>query len=223
MCGRFVQSASVDDYARFFGANEVKTESLDANYNVAPTDPVYAVAEHGESRIVGTFGWGLVPHWSKDRKKAARSINARAETLLDKPAFRDSFRKKRCLIPADGFYEWTRRDDVKVPHYIFIGTHAPMALAGLWASWKDPDTEEWHRTCSVITTKPNEFMRPIHDRMPVMLDQGVWDAWLDRANTDAESFLPILQAPAEDLLETYEVSTFVNSVRNNGPECVAPV
>ena len=223
MCGRFVQSASVDDYARYFGAGEVKTESLESNYNVAPTDPVYAVAEHDETRMVGTFGWGLVPHWSKDRKQAARFINARSETLLDKPAFRDSFRTKRCLIPADGFYEWTRRDGVKVPHYIFIGTHAPMALAGLWASWKDPETEEWHRTCSVITTKPNDFMKPIHDRMPVVLDPVVWDDWLDRSNTDAESLLPFLRPPSEELLETYEVSTFVNSVRNNGPECVAPV
>ena len=108
MCGRFVQSAPVDDYARYFGADVVKTESLEPNYNVAPTDRVYAIAEHEETRIVGRFGWGLVPHWSKNRKQAARFINARAETLLDKPAFRDSFRTKRCLIPADGFYEWAR-------------------------------------------------------------------------------------------------------------------
>ena len=222
MCGRFVQSASVDDYGRYFGADVVKTESLESNYNVAPTDPVYAIAEHEQSRMVGTFGWGLVPHWSKDRKSAARFVNARSETLLDKPAFRDAFRTRRCLIPADGFYEWTRRDEAKVPHYIFIGTHAPMALAGLWASWKDPDTGEWHRTCSIITTKPNEFMKPIHDRMPVLLEPEVWDDWLDRSNDDAESLQALMRPPSEDLLETYEVATYVNSVRNTSPECVAP-
>ncbi len=130
MCGRFVQSASADDYARYFGADIVKTEHLVANYNVAPTDRVYAVAEHEDDRIVGSFSWGLVPHWSKDRRQAARFINAREETLVEKPAFRDSFKTRRCIIPADGFYEWTRRGDLKIPHLIFIGTHAPMALAG---------------------------------------------------------------------------------------------
>ena len=222
MCGRFVQSAPVDDYARYFGADVVKTESLEPNYNVAPTDRVYAIAEHEETRIVGRFGWGLVPHWSKNRQQAARFINARAETLLDKPAFRDSFRTKRCLIPADGFYEWARRGDRKVPHYIFIGNHAPMALAGLWAAWQDPDSQEWPRTCSIITTRPNEFMKPIHDRMPVLLDPEIWDEWLDRSNDDAESLQAFLRYPTEGLLESYEVSTYVNSVRNNGPECVAP-
>lgn len=222
MCGRFVQSASVDDYARYFGADTLKTESLESNYNVAPTDSVYAIAEHNDTRMLGTFGWGLVPHWSKDRKQAARFINARAETVLDKPAFRDSFRSKRCLIPADGFYEWTKRDDSKIPHYIFIGTHAPMALAGIWAAWKNPETEEWSRTCSIITTKPNEFMKPIHDRMPVILEPDAWDDWLDRTNDDAESLQGLLRPPAEELLEAYEVSAYVNSVRNNGPQCLAP-
>ncbi len=222
MCGRFVQSASVDDYARYFGADTIKTEHLEANYNVAPTDRVYAVAEHDRERIVGSFGWGLVPHWSKDRRQAARFINARAETLVDKPAFRDAFRTRRCLIPADGFYEWTRQGDLKIPHLIFVGTHAPMALAGVWASWKDPATEEWLRTCSIITTQPNEFMRAIHDRMPAILPETVWDAWLDRDNADVEQLRSFLSPPPDTLLETYEVSTEVNSVRNNGPQLVLP-
>ena len=222
MCGRFVQSASADDYARYFGADAVKTELHEANYNVAPTDPVYAVAEHKGERLVGTFRWGLVPHWSKDRKSAARFINARSETLTEKPAFRDAFKSHRCLIPADGFYEWTRRGDLKIPHYIHIGSHAPMALAGVWASWKDPATDEWLRTCSVITTQPNEFIRPIHDRMPSMLPEATWDAWLDRDNDDLEQLRSFLTPPPEELLETYEVSTEVNSVRNNGPHLLLP-
>ncbi|MBT8166540.1 MAG: SOS response-associated peptidase [Acidimicrobiia bacterium] len=223
MCGRFVQSASADDYARYFGADIVKTERIEANYNVAPTDRVLAVAEHDGDRILGSFGWGLVPHWSKDRGQAARFINARAETVAEKPAFRDSFRTKRCLIPADGFYEWTRRGDLKIPHLIFIGTHAPMALAGVWASWKDPATDEWVRTCSIITTRPNDFMRPIHDRMPALLPEPTWDVWLDRDNDDTEQLRALLVPPPESLLETYEVSTEVNSVRNNGPELILPV
>ena len=222
MCGRFVQSASADDYARYFGAESIKTEDFAANYNVAPTDPVYAVAERDERRMVGSFGWGLVPHWSKDRRSAARFINARVETLTEKPAFRDSFRKRRCIIPADGFYEWTRRGDLKIPHYVFIGSHAPMALAGLWASWKDPSSGEWFRSCSIVTTDPNDFMRPIHDRMPAMLPEASWDAWLDRHNDDVEELRSFLRPPPDDLLETYEVSTEVNNVRNNGSHLILP-
>ena len=222
MCGRFVQSASADDYARYFGADAVKTEHLNANYNVAPTDRVYAVAEHDGERLVGSFGWGLVPHWSKDRKQAARFINARAETLAEKPAFRDSFNGRRCIIPADGLSEWPRRGDLKIPHFIFVESHAPMALAGLWATWKDPGTGEWVRTCSIVTTGPNEFMAPIHDRMPALLPEPAWDAWLDRDNHDVEQLKAFLRPPPEALLETYEVSTDVNSVRNNGPELLLP-
>ncbi len=222
MCGRFVQAASADDYARFFGAESVVTEPHGANYNVAPTDAVYAVAEHDDRRLLGSFDWGLVPHWSKDRRRAARLINARVETLAGKPAFRDSFRKHRCLIPADGFYEWVERDGKKIPHLIFIGTHAPMALAGLWASWKDPVSGEWIRTCSIVTTEPNAFMRPIHDRMPALLGEPAWDAWLDRANEDVELLRSLLRPPPEDLLDTYEVSTEVNNARNNGPRLIQP-
>ena len=223
MCGRFVQSASVDDYAGYFNARHIKTESLEANYNVAPTDTVYAVAEHEGERQIGSFGWGLVPHWSKDRKQAARFINARAETLVTKPAFRESFSSRRCIVPADGFYEWTRRGDLKIPHYIFGGTHAPLALAGLWASWKDPETDEWVRTCTIVTTKPNEFMAPIHDRMPAMLTEEHWELWLDRQNDDLEELSAMLHPPPERLLEAYEVDRYVNNVRNNGPACIAPV
>lgn len=223
MCGRFVQSASVDDYAGYFDARHVKTESLEVNYNVAPTDLVYAVAEHQGERQIGAFAWGLVPHWSKDRKQAARFINARAESIQSKPAFRDSFVSRRCIVPADGFYEWTRRGDLKVPHYIFQGSHAPLALAGLWAVWKDPQTDEWVRTCSIVTTKPNDFMAPIHDRMPAVLTRDQWEPWLDRENFDVEELSSMLHAPAEDLLAAYEVDRYVNSVKNNGPECIRPV
>lgn len=222
MCGRFVQSASIDDYANYFGASTVRTESLGENYNVAPTDPVYAVAEHDGERLLGSFGWGLVPHWSKDRKSAARFINARVETLAGKPAFRDAFRKRRCIVPADGFYEWVRQGDQKIPHYFFLESHAPMALAGVWANWKDPASGEWIRTCSIVTTPPNQLMTPIHDRMPALLQPEVWDLWLDRDLDDVEQLRGLLGPAPDGLMAEYEVSTFVNSVRNNGPECIRP-
>lgn len=218
-----MQSASVDDYAGYFDAQAIKTESLEANYNVAPTDSVYAVAEHEGERQIGSFGWGLVPHWSKDRKQSARFINARAETLQSKAVFRESFKSRRCIVPADGFYEWTRRGELKIPHYIFNGSHAPLALAGVWASWKDPETDEWIRTCSIVTTKPNRFMATIHDRMPAILTEDKWEAWLDRANDDLEELAAMLHPPTEGVLEAYEVDRYVNSVKNNGPECIRPV
>jgi putative SOS response-associated peptidase YedK len=223
MCGRFVQSGSIDDYVSYFGAGGVRTESLEANYNVAPTDRVYAIAEYDGERLLGSFGWGLIPHWARDRKGAARMINARDDSVADKPAFRDSFRKRRCIIPADGFYEWVEREGMKIPHYFFLESHAPMALAGIWANWKDPDTGEWVRTCSVVTTGPNKLTVPIHDRMPAILAPSAWDLWLDRTVEDPAAVLGLL-GPAEDAsMAEYEVSTYVNSVRNNGPDCIVPV
>lgn len=222
MCGRFVQSASIDDYANYFGASAVETDLREENYNVAPTDPVYAVAEHDGQRLLGSFGWGLVPHWSKDRKSAARLINARLETLASKPAFRDSFRKRRCIIPADGFYEWVKKDDEKIPHYFFLESHAPMALAGVWANWKDPGSGEWVRTCSIVTTPPNELMKPIHDRMPALLRPETWDLWLDPDFDDVDQLSDLLGPATSAEMAEYEVSTYVNSVRNNGPKCIEP-
>ena len=135
MCGRFVQTLDADDYAEFFGAAVSATESLAPSYNVAPAKQVYAVAEHEGERLLGTFRWGLVPSWAKDPKIGSRQINARAETAADKPAFRSSFRRRRCIIPADGFFEWQKRETGgKVPHYLHGAAGAPLALAGLWAS-----------------------------------------------------------------------------------------
>ncbi len=223
MCGRFVQSHDPGFYADAFRVETIRTESLPSSFNVAPTDEVYAVAEHDGERLLGAFRWGLIPFWAKDRKIGARNINARSETAAEKPAFRDSFVKRRCLIPADGFYEWQRLPKGKLPHYIYRADTKPLALAGLWASWKDPETEEWVRTCTILTGSPNPLVADIHDRMPVVLPEEAWSDWLDRDNQDRgylESLLTVF--PAEQMAE-HAVSTLVNKVANNYPECVDPL
>ncbi len=228
MCGRFVQSSDPAAYAEFFEARLV-AEPLPVSYNVAPTDPVYAVAEHDGERLLGSFRWGLLPWWAKDRRIAARNINARAETLADKPAFRDSFAKRRCLIPADGFYEWQVIDageagkPSKLPHYITRADGDPLAFAGLWASWKDPETGERVRTCTIVTGRPNTLVEPIHDRMPVMLPPANWESWLDPELDDPGALGSLLlPAPAAEMA-AHPVSTLVNRVSNNVPECIAPL
>jgi putative SOS response-associated peptidase YedK len=223
MCGRFVQAGSAGDYAEYFGAEIMVTEALQASYNVAPTDAVYAVAEHRDERLLGTFRWGLVPFWAKDRKLAARNINARMETAATKPAFRDSFATKRCLIPADGFYEWEPRPKGKLPHYIYRASNEPLAFAGLWASWKDPETGERVRTCTILTGRPDDLVAPIHDRMPVALPRDNWDEWLATDNHDVARLESMLGAVDRPQLTEHPVSTLVNKVANNVPELIAPL
>jgi len=223
MCGRFTLSSPLDVYAEYFEATELRTEALHASWNVAPTDPVYAVAEHDGRRQLGAFRWGLVPHWADDARIGAKLINARAESLLDKPAFREAFARRRCLVPADGFYEWERLPEGKLPHYFFHQDGSPLAFAGLWAGWTDKGTGERLRTCAIVTGEPNELLAPIHDRMPVILGHEAWEAWLDPANHDTGALAGLLVPyPAARLVE-HAVSSLVNSVKNNLPELVAPL
>jgi len=220
MCGRFVQAQPPAYYADSFSVDEIRTDTLPSSWNVAPTDEVYAVADHRGARRLGTFRWGLIPFWAKDRKIAARNINARMETVAEKPAFRDSFVSRRCIIPADGFYEWEQRPKGKLPHYIFSATGTPLALAGLWASWHDPETEERVRSCTIITGRPNDTVAGLHDRMPAILTPDAWAAWLDPEVDDRDLLLSLLEVyPAADLAQ-HPVSTLVNKVANNVPECI---
>ncbi len=223
MCGRFVQSHDAAFYADAFAVESIRTETLPASFNVAPTDAVYAVAEHEGERLLGSFRWGLIPFWAKDRKIGARNINARAETVADKPAFRDSFLKRRCLIPADGFFEWQKRKKGKLPHYIYSADDRPLALAGLWANWKDPETGEWVRTCTILTGEPNELVSDLHDRMPVILPETAWSDWLDRDNQDRGYLESLLSVYPESEMAEHPVSTLVNKVANNYPECIEPL
>jgi putative SOS response-associated peptidase YedK len=223
MCGRFVQAQSAQAYAEHFGAEVEVSEALDASWNVAPTDHVYAVAQHEGTRRLGTFRWGLIPWFAKDIKVGARHINARSETLATKAAFKDSFARKRCLVPADGFFEWEKLESGgKLPHYIHSTDGAPLALAGLWASWKSPEGERL-ATCAIVTAQPNDLIEPIHDRMPVVLPAEHWDVWLDRDYHDLGELGGFLGPVASGVLTEHAVSTLVNDVKNNYPECIEPL
>jgi len=223
MCGRFVQSHDAAFYADAFAVETIRTDGLPASFNVAPTDQVYAVAEHDGERLLGSFRWGLVPFWAKDIKFGAGNINARAETAAEKPAFRDSFLRRRCLIPADGFYEWQHLPKGKLPHYFYAADGRPLALAGLWSNWKDPETGEWLRSCTILTGEPNSLVSGIHDRMPVVLPESSWDAWLDRNNQDRNLLESLISVFPGGALAEHPVSTLVNKVANNYPECIEPL
>jgi putative SOS response-associated peptidase YedK len=219
MCGRFSITGDLDFYAEYFGV-EVAAEPLEKNWNVAPTDPVYVITEDEGKRRLTTMRWGLVPHWATDTRSI--NINARAETADRTPAFRDAFARKRCLIPADGFYEWEPPERGRAPHWVYRADGHPMVFAGLWAARRDPETEDWRRTCSILTTEAQGAVAEIHDRMPVVLDDGVWAAWLDRDLTEPEAVRSLLRPiPAQEIME-HPVSKRVNSVRNNGPDLQAP-
>lgn len=226
MCGRFVQKMDPDDYASFFGPDVIIAESLREaplphSYNVAPTDQVYGLVQHEAERRLGSFRWGLIPHYSKDRKTI--HINARVETIDTKPAFRDSFTRRRCLIPADGFFEWQRSEDgTKQPFYLTSGTE-PMALAGLWSRWRDPITEERVITATIITTDAASNISGIHDRMPVALTPDLWDDWLDPGERDPATTRQILDANDPSSVTFQAVSTRVNSVRNNAPDLIEAI
>ncbi len=227
MCGRFVSSSPPDELAAYFGAQPVAETALEPNFNVAPTQDIYAVVEDEGARHLDAFFWGLVPSWAKDVKIGARMINARAETLADKSAFKPSFARRRCLVPADGFYEWkklgTGAKPKKQPMFIRRADGAPIAFAGLWSVWRGPDKDQPPlRSVTIVTTTPNGTMAPIHDRMPVILPEDVWSTWLDRDNEDIDSLARLLVPVADDAITVTPVSTEVNNVRNNGPQLIEP-
>jgi putative SOS response-associated peptidase YedK len=232
MCGRYTSTSTTTELATAFGVEEVKTDELPLRYNVAPTQPVYAVAERrvergARIRQLGAFRWGLVPSWAKDPSVGARMINARAETVATRSAYRDALVRRRCIIPADGFYEWQVTEDGrgqrhKVPHLIRHRDGTPLAFAGLWEVWRRDSGGDPLRSCVIVTTAANEHLAPLHDRMPVVLPRGAWDRWLDRANDDVEALRRLLvPAPADDF-EAYPVGPLVNNVANDGPELILP-
>lgn len=220
MCGRFAVTGDLDFYAGYYGIDDVATESVDRSWNVAPTDETYVVAQHEAQRKLGRMGWGLIPHWSKDSKSI--HINARAETVATKPAFQRALALHRCLVPADGFYEWEPKEDGRTPHWVYRADGHPMTFAGIWGAWKDPSTGEWTRRFAIITTRSEGIISRIHDRMPVALPDDVWNAWLDRDLNDPEAVLSLLRPIDPDLIMEHAVSSRVNSVRNNGPDLVEP-
>lgn len=229
MCGRYVSTRTPQQLAEVFGA-EIDVDPLEPSYNVAPTNDVYAVVagDPGGPPVIRAFRWGLVPSWASDAKIGSRMINARAETLAEKPSFKTLFRSRRLLVPMDGFYEWQVVPGAKAKRPLFIHRPdgRPLAAAGLWSAWRDktagPDAP-WLHTLSIITTAANETIAPIHDRMPAFLDESVWDEWLDPTDHDVEQLAHLLGPAPAELLVADEVSTAVNNVRNKGPELIVPV
>jgi len=225
MCGRFVSASPPDEIAKYFGA-AAPEQALDPSYNVAPTNDVYVVMEDGGARKVDALHWGFVPHWAKNPSIGSKMINARAETVATKNAFKPSLKKRRCIIPADGFFEWQKIEGQKKkqPMFIHRPDDQPLAFAGLWTIWRNPEVpgEELH-SCTIITTEANSTMEPIHNRMPVILDQADWDQWLDPDNDDLDTLGKLLVPAPPKLIEVFPVSTDVNNVRNKGPELIARV
>ena len=226
MCGRFAQPRSSDELARIFRARRV-TELEGDRFNVAPTDEVVAVFERDGERQLDTFRWGLVPYYAETSRDAARLINARAETVESSGAFRTAFRRRRCIVPADAFYEWRRSPPLDhglarskpgarpQPFAIRRVDGEPMALAGLWAVWREPVTAGRLFSCTIVTTTANDLLAPLHSRMPVILEAADWDAWLDEG-AEVAQLRSLLRPSPDSAIEVYPVGQAVNSVRNNG-------
>ena len=219
MCGRYTLASPTERLAEEFGVDASSIE-LSPNYNVAPTQGVAAVLEEGGQRRLEVLRWGLIPPWADDPGIGSRMINARSETAPGKPSFRRAFRERRCLIPADGFYEWQRTNGAKQPYYIHMEDGRPFAFAGLWESWSKGGEGEV-RTCTILTTGANALLGEIHDRMPVILAPDVHDVWLD-PTSERDELTGLLAPYPEDEMEAYPVSRFVNSPSNNDPRCIEP-
>jgi putative SOS response-associated peptidase YedK len=220
MCGRFTLTTNLGAIAKRFGVARF-LEEVGPRYNMAPTQTVIVVSDDG-TRHVTEMRWGLIPSWAKDPTIGNRMINARAETVATKPAFRAALRKRRCLIPADGFYEWQPVGRRKQPVYITLKSWEPFSFARLWEAWTSPEGEEV-RSCTIITTEANDLLKPIHDRMPVILTREAERVWLDPTIEDPARLLPLLTPyPAEEM-EAYPVSLWVNNPLHDSRECIKPV
>ena len=222
MCGRMTQQRPTSELAEIFDAED-RIDAPGGRFNLAPTDEAAVVVQREDARAIVPYRWGLIPHWSDSPKTGNRMFNARSETLDRNPAFRYAFSKRRCLIPADAYYEWKRVGKLRQPYAFARPDGRPIALAGLWAGWKDEDTGEVIRSFTIITTSANEMMAPIHDRMPVMLPEDAWERWLDPGRLEGEALAELkgLLVPSEeDWLELFPVSRRVNDVRNDGPDLV---
>jgi len=222
VCGRFTLTSTPEELARRFGLQE--TPAAAPRYNIAPGQEVLVVRTTGEAgaRSASPLRWGLVPSWAKSPSVGNRMINARAETLASKPAFRAALRRRRCLVPADGFYEWAKRGAVKQPYLIGLRGGGPFAFAGLWEHWTDPEGALLE-SCTIVTTEASASIRAIHPRMPVILSAEVEADWLDPAQADPAALLPLLRALPDEALAFHAVSDRVNRPDFDEPACLAPV
>jgi putative SOS response-associated peptidase YedK len=226
MCGRFTQERPASELAEIFAA-EPLVDELGDRYNVAPTDEALVVVQRDDRRAITAYRWGLVPHWATELKAGSRMFNARAETLTSSPAFRAAFQRRRCLVPVDSFYEWKREGSVRQPYRVVREDGRPLALAGLWAGWRDPSSDPESpvivRTFTIVTSGPNDAVADLHDRMPVIVPDEAWERWLDPSPADPGELQGLLQ-PSDDIaLRIYAVSRAVNDVRRDGPELIEPL
>lgn len=219
MCGRFIIELTPEMAKKVFGITEIP--DWPARYNIAPTQLVPVVRQRSDgTRQISMMRWGLVPAWAKAWGDGL--INARAESVNEKPSFRQAFRQRRCIVPASGFYEWKKLDQRKIPHYVRMADHMPMPLAGIWELWRSPEGQALE-SFAILTTTANATVAPIHDRMPVILHLDELSLWLDRDLHDLDKLAPLLSAYPAERLEAHAVSPLVNSPGNDRPECILPV
>lgn len=222
MCGRVTVQTSASEIAREFALTSVQLGLERPRYNLAPTQLMPVVVNDG-ARVLDAYRWGLIPSWAKDASIGNKLINARGETVAEKPSFRSALKRRRCLVLVDGWYEWKQSTKPKTPFLFKRKDGRPLAFAGLWEEWTAPDTGELVRTCTIITVGPNALMAPIHDRMPVILPPEARELWLRPEPQESSALLPLLVPYAEDTLEAYEVSRVVNAPGNDVPECIQRV
>ncbi|MGY4689366.1 SOS response-associated peptidase [Salibacterium sp. K-3] len=221
MCGRFTLTVDLNKIQEQFDIDEITIEDYDVSYNIAPSQEILAVISDGKHNRLGKLRWGLIPFWAKDKKIGYKMINARAETVAEKGSFKHAFKKRRCIIPADSFYEWQKVDGKKQPYRIHLKNQELFGFAGLWEKWKDKNDEDIF-SCTIITTQANEFMSEIHDRMPVILPKEHQQQWMTPAN-DPEDVQQLLQPIDSNAMDAHQVSTDVNSPRNDYKELVNPL
>jgi putative SOS response-associated peptidase YedK len=222
MCGRFTLFTDIEEIKERFDIQGLFDEEYQFSYNIAPSQSVLSVINDGVRNRLGYLRWGLIPFWAKDEKAGYKMINARAETIAEKASFRNAYKKKRCLIIADSFYEWKKTPERKIPMRIKLKNHAPFGMAGLWESWKSPEGISIY-SCSVITTVPNELMTSIHDRMPVILKPEDEKDWLNPSINDPAYLQQYLKSFDSEQMEAFEVSTDVNSTKNNTPNLIQQI
>ena len=226
MCGRFSSTSQLQFLLEQFRAEPMGVEGHQPSWNVAPASDILVVtASEDGARQLRALKWGLVPRWAKEPSGANRMINLRAETVREKKGWKSTLARKRCIIPIDGFYEWQDqgKGKRKQPFYITSRDFSPLALAGLWATWRDPESGEELFTCTILTTSANDLMESVHHRMPVILAAEDWDAWLDPENTDTDELAKLLVPAPEDMLTLWPVDPAVGNVRNNRPELQEPL
>ncbi len=226
MCGRFALVSELPRIRELFKIDRADDGiGWTPKYNIAPTTKVPVAIASLEGPKLIEARWGLVPHWERDLKSSFKRINARSESVFEKPSYRSVIKKRRCLVPASGFYEWKKegrgKSATKQPYFIHLKDKAPMAFAGVWTTWKSPE-DEVVATFSVLTCTPNALVQPIHGRMPVILEPELFEAWLDPDLRERDLIEPMLCALPQEKMGAYEISSYVGNVKNQGPQCIEP-